>query len=63
MELIFVSGAGTMALLVALVSDYVREGDQGRTASADGVSRASATASSVVTVPSPDDGITYDRAA
>jgi hypothetical protein len=63
MEMIIISGAGTLVLLVALLFDYVLAPDLRRLAGVDGVPRSSGPELSVARPPSPDRLLTYDRAA
>ena len=62
MEMIIMSGAGTVVLLVALLSDYVLAPDLRRLAGVDDVPRTSVRELPVARPP-PDDMLTCDRAA
>lgn len=62
MELIIVSGTGTLALLVALFTDYVVAENSCRTASVDGLPRDPRAASRVTAQRSREDAIAYERA-
>jgi len=63
MEMIIISGAGTLVLLVALLFDYVFAPALRRLACVDGVPLSSAPKLSVARPRSPDHLLTYDRAA
>ena len=63
MEMIIISGAGTLVLLVALLLDYVLAPELRRLACVDGVPRSSGPELSAARPPSPDHLLTCDRAA
>jgi hypothetical protein len=63
MDLIMISGIGTVALLLALFGDYILAEDSCRPAPVDGLPQSPGTESRVATQPSREDAIAYDRAA
>jgi len=63
MELIILSGTGTLALLVSLFTDYVVDETSRSSASGGGVRRDPHAASPATVQRSRADALAYDRAA